>query len=178
MQRERCRGSFAALFTATVAGLATMAASSPATAATTTVFPIPVRFVAGCSFDIMECWGLPPLTTVVPAATPGTDGTVTFTADHAARVSAHTLYCVAVRIHWRNLTTGDADTTTLEPVDVDFTQPYPANPWCRYTPATVDTGGGHVVATADVVTFGAPPAKYQNVVHPGVGVFDVAGSGH
>ncbi|WP_433612053.1 hypothetical protein [Prescottella agglutinans] len=177
MHRGASRRSLAALAAAvTVPFALSLCSSGEATANPspqppgTTVFQVPMRFVAGCSFSVMECWGLPPLSTVVPSATPGAPGTVTFAAEHAGRVSAGSMECLDVWVHWRNLTTGAA---VLRRVEVDYTQPFPPNPWCRYTPATADAGGGTVVATADIVAFGAPPDAYRTVVNPGLGAFQL-----
>ncbi|MDH6281763.1 hypothetical protein [Prescottella agglutinans] len=172
---------FAALFAAVVTvpfALSLLSAEATASAApdpagATTVFQVPARFVAGCTFSVMECWGLPPLTTVVPSVTPSAPGMATFAAEPAARVSAGSLECVDVWVHWRNLTTGATGATVLRRVAVDYTQPFPPNPWCRYTPETADVGGGTVVATADVVAVGAPPDAYRIVVNPGLGTFQI-----
>lgn len=166
--------------TAAVATLATvplaLCSSTVATAdpaGTPTAFQVPLRFVAGCSFEIMECWGLPPLSTVIPSATPIAPGAVTFTAAPATRVLAQSYDCVDMWVHWRNLTTGATGTTVLERIPVDHARTPPPYQWCEYPPATADTGAGTVVATADIVTFGFPPAAYRIVVTPGVGTFHV-----
>ncbi|EME20462.1 hypothetical protein G419_11252 [Rhodococcus triatomae BKS 15-14] len=122
---------------------------------------------------MFACWFLPPLSTVLPSATPSAPGMVTFSAEHSTRVSARTLECVDVWVHWRNLTTGAAGATLLRRVEVDHTQPFPPDPWCRYTPETADTGGGTVVATADVSAVGIPPAGYRIVVNQGFGTFQL-----
>ncbi|MDH6680034.1 hypothetical protein M2284_004259 [Rhodococcus sp. LBL1] len=182
MRRGASRRSLAALFAAAVtvpfalllsSSAEATASPPPDTAGATTVFQVPARFVAGCTFSVMECWGLPPLTTVVPSVTPSAPGMATFAAESAARVSAGSLECVDVWVHWRNLTTGATGTTALRRVAVDYTQPLPPNPWCRYTPETADVGGGTVVATADVVEFGAPPDAYRIVVNSGLGTFQI-----
>lgn len=182
MRPGASRRSFAARFAAAVTVPCALALSSasgatanppPDPAGTTTVFQIPLRFVAGCSFSILECWGLPPLSTVLPAATPSGPGTVTFGAEHAARVSAASMECLDVWVHWRNLTTGTTGTTVLRRVAVDYTRPFPPDPWCRYTPGVAVTGDGAVVATADIVAFGAPPDAYRTVVNPGFGTFQL-----
>lgn len=182
MHRGASRRSFAALSAAAVTVPLALALCPSAEATvnpsagptgTTTMFQIPVRFVAGCSFSLLECWGLSPLSTIIPSATPGAPGMVTFTAEHSARVSAGSMECVDVWVNWRNLTTATAGTTVLHRVEVDYTQPFPRDPWCRYTPETADTGGGTVVATADVVAFGTPPGGYRIVVNPGFGTIQV-----
>ena len=182
MHRRVSRRSSSALYAVAVTVPVTLllspsaeatASPSPEPAGATTVFQVPMRFVAGCSFSVMERWGLPPLSTVIPSATPSAPGMLTFTAEHAARVSAGTLECVDVWVHWRNLDTSATGTTVLRRVEVDYTQPFPPNPWCRYTPETADVGGGTVVATADVVEFGAPPDAYRIVVNPGLGTFQI-----
>ncbi|WFR71573.1 hypothetical protein P9209_22320 [Prescottella defluvii] len=43
---------------------------------------------------------------------------MTFTAEPAARVSAGSMECVDVWVHWRNLTTGVTGTTVLRRVEV------------------------------------------------------------
>lgn len=176
------RRSFAALVAAAVTVACALALSSsadatanraPDPAGVTTAFQVPIRFVAGCSFDVMECWGLPPLSTVIPSATPSSPTTVVFAAEQAARVSAGSMECVDVWVHWRNLTTGAAGTTVLHRVEVDYTQPFPPDPWCRYMPEVADTGGGTVAAAADVVAFGAPPGAYRTVVNAGFGTIQL-----
>ncbi|MHA4855133.1 hypothetical protein L1080_037365 [Rhodococcus sp. MSC1_016] len=80
-------------------------------------------------------------------------------------------------MNWRNLSTGAAGTTVLEAVQpVDFSRPRTSDEWCRYTPETVATGGGTVVATADVNAHVLPPASDrwpQVPVSPGFGSISV-----
>ncbi|SDE27876.1 hypothetical protein [Rhodococcus tukisamuensis] len=143
----------------------------PVPAATTTVFQVPVRFVTGCSLELLECWGLPPVTTVSPSATTGVLGVVTFATERAANWA----YCVDMTVNWRNLNTGAAGTTALRIVERDYTRDPAPEDWCRYAPATAVTGSGTVAAIADVGAI-APYGMYggcQVPVNPGLGTFQV-----
>ncbi|WP_257890569.1 hypothetical protein [Rhodococcus sp. USK10] len=145
-------------------------ANPPPSAATSTVFQVPVRFVVGCLGSTFPCWNLPPLMTMSPSATAGVPGVVTFATERAADWT----YCVDVTVNWWNLSTGAAGTTALRIAERDYTRPIAPEDWCRYAPATAVTGSGTVVAIADVETV-VPYGLwgYKMLVSPGLGTFQV-----
>ena len=178
MRRVAIRRLFVAWAAASLAALTIPLCSSasavadtpPVPAATTTVFQVPVRFVAGCLLmTVLACDYPPPLSTVTPSATTGASGVVSFAAERSATAAR---YCVAVSVNWRNLTTGVTGTTALGLVERDRSGPTGPGDRCRYAPATVVTGGGMIAAVADVGA-GPPTDGYQILVHPGFGTFAV-----
>jgi hypothetical protein len=156
---------------------APVAAEPPPTSATTTTFQAPVTFVSACSTVGFRCWVPYLLAVVTPSATTGAPGMVTFAAEPSTTIAITTLDCIDVSVNWRNLTTGAAGTTVLHTVQpVDFSRPVGPGERCRYTPATVGTGSGMVIATADVNAHVLPPASDrwpQMPVTPGFGSFPV-----
>ncbi|MFD4294005.1 hypothetical protein ACFWPA_15995 [Rhodococcus sp. NPDC058505] len=178
MRRVAVHRSFLARAAASAAVLAIPLGSSaaatagppPEAAPATTVFQVPIRFLTGCVGSMFPCFTLPPPTTVIPTATPGGSGVVTFAAEPAADWS----YCYDMTVHWRNLTTGAAGSTTLRLVERDYTRDPEPGDWCRYAPATASTGSGTVAALADVATvvpYG--PWGYKILVNPGAGTLQV-----
>ena len=149
-------------------GVSTTAAASPVAA--TTAFQIPVTFLSGCGVGF-RCY-IPPVAILTPSATADEPGVVTFTTAPPS-TAATTLYdCLEVTVNWRNLTTGDTGTTEIGRVPIDYSRPVSGADWCRYLPATVSTGSGTVVATADVDA----AARRTGDHHPvgvGVGVLHV-----
>jgi hypothetical protein len=153
---------------------ATAAASATPSAApeTTTVFQVPVTFVAVCSTVGFICWVPHELAVVTPSAATGAPGAVTFSATGPA-----TGDCIDVSVNWRNLTTGAAGNAVLRAVRPAYAgRPIPRDESCRYVPVTVVSGRGTVVAIADVnasVVPGSGSNWPQVPVNPGVGVFTV-----
>lgn len=158
---------------------ATATANPPPAPTTTTVFQVPVTFVSACSTVGFRCWVPNQLTIVMPSATTGVTGVVTFSAERPTSTSGGTGDCIDVSVNWRSLTTGAAGTTVLRAVTpVDFSRTITPDEWCRYAPATVTTGVGTVAATADVNAsvrvFPHGSGTWPQVpVGPGFGVFQV-----
>ena len=145
--------------------------------AQTTMFQVPATFVSACSTVGFRCWVPNQIAAVTPAATTEEPGVVTFWAVPSATVAtATTLDCIDVSISWRNLTTGAAGETVLDAVPyTEFFRRRPApDEWCRYTPMSVVTGSGTVVAVADVSRFvrpGEPSLWPQVPIQAGSGCF-------
>ena len=177
------RSSFAwtaasvAILAAPLGSSAAATANPPPVPATTTMFQAPVTFVSACSTVGFRCWVPYLLATVTPSATTGAPGMVTLAAEPSNTIAITTLDCIDVSVNWRNLTTGATGTTVLRAErPVDFSRPIAPDERCRYTPATVGTGSGTVVATADFNAHVLPPASDrwpQVPVNPGFGSFPV-----
>lgn len=171
-----CTAVAGAVVALSVGAAASAAANTPPGPAATTVFPVPVTFVSACSTVGFRCWVPYQLAAVTPSATTGAPGAVTFTAEPSPTIATTTLDCIDVAVNWRNLTTGAVGTAVLRAVLADFSKPTTRSDWCRYTPATVDTGSGIVAATADVTASVKPPTSSmwpQVPVHAGLAVFQV-----
>jgi hypothetical protein len=125
---------------------ATVADPPPGPATSTTAFQIPVTFPSGCGVGF-RCY-IPPLVPLTPSVTTGSPGEVTFQVARPTAYAIASFDCIGVSVNWRNLTTGATGNAEVRRVPIDYSRPIVPEDWCRYTPATVLTGSGTVVATA------------------------------
>lgn len=148
-------------------GLAAASANPPpGPPASTTAFQIPVTFLSGCGVGF-RCY-VPPLVSLTPSATTGPPGEVTFRLARPTTYVIDSYDCIGVTVNWRNLTTGATGSAEVRRVPLDYRGPIAPEDWCRYTPATVYTGAGVVVATASSYRTGD-----HVPVSPGAAVFQV-----
>ncbi|MGW4480228.1 hypothetical protein [Rhodococcus triatomae] len=150
-------------------GAVTIAAAQPPPAPLTTKtdFQIPVTFVSACVTVGFRCWVPNELATITPSATTGAAGVVTFTSPQASTIARGGADCIDVSIDWLNLVTGASGNTVLRAVQPDSVRPIPVDERCLYTPTTVATGSGTVVATANVLSHAYISGWPQLPVHPG-----------
>ncbi|MDH6281060.1 hypothetical protein [Prescottella agglutinans] len=164
-------GAFAsAAVLALAPGTSAAASPPPIPVSATTAFQIPVTFLSGCGVGF-RCY-IPPVAVLMPSATTDAPGVVTFTAAPPTTAADTPYDCLDVSVTWRNLTTGETGSTEIGRVPLDYSRPFSGADSCRYLPATVSTGSGTVVATADVDA----AARATGDHHPvgvGVGVFQV-----
>ncbi|MFC4604361.1 hypothetical protein [Rhodococcus kronopolitis] len=163
IRRSVLAGAVASAAVLALPPVSAAAATANTNPATSTLFQVPVRYVAGCGLAVWTC--VPQLTTVTPTAAPNAPGEVTF----ATEPPPPGVWCLDVSVRWLNLTSGAAGTTVLRRVTPDHSRPVAPEDWCRYASATAATGSGTVTATATVDM----PGGYLITITPGVGVFPV-----